>query len=104
VAGFVDRHVAHVGPHRQVGLDGRHDVVDALVAFVVRVIDAGGILARDEPGIQIRKIAVVDQRPVIVAVADHAHQPVAGRLEQIADDAAATAVDDPGRTINAQRI
>ena len=44
---FVNRHVAYVGPHRQMRLDGRHDVVDALVALVVRVIDAGGVFAGD---------------------------------------------------------
>ena len=49
-----------------------------------------------EPHVQLREIAVVDERPVVVAAADHAHQAVGGVLEQIPDDAARAAVDDAG--------
>ena len=55
-----------------------------------------GVRVRGQPRVEIGQIAVVDERPVVVAVADHAHQTVAGRLEQVADHAVAAAVDDAG--------
>ena len=54
--------------------------------------DASAI--RAEPHVQIREIAVVDERPVVVAATDDAHQAVRRVLEQVADDAARPAVDD----------
>ena len=82
--------------HRQVRLDRADDVVDALVAFVVGVVDAGGVGAGGEPRVEVAQIAVVDERPVVVAVADHADQAVARGLEDVADHAVAAAVDHAG--------
>ena len=44
--------------------------------------------------VQVRQVAVVDARPVVLAVADDAHQAVGGVLQQVADDPAGAAVDD----------
>src|SRR4051812_33284318 len=96
VSRLVDRHVADVGLHRQVRLDRADDVVDALVAFVVRVVDAGGVRIRDQPRVEIGEIAIVDERPVVVAVADDTNEAVARRLEDFADHPVAAAVDDAG--------
>ena len=46
LAGFVERHVAHVGRHREWLSDAFDDRVDGLVGFVVRVIDPGRLRAR----------------------------------------------------------
>jgi hypothetical protein len=46
--------------------------------------------------VQLAEITVVDQGPVIVAGADHAHEAVCGVLEQVADDPARPAIDDAG--------
>jgi len=48
VARFVDGHVPDVGLHRQVRLDRADDIVHTLIAFVVRVKDAGGVGMRGE--------------------------------------------------------
>ena len=54
----------------QVRLDGADDVVHAFVAFVVGVIHAAGDLRLRETRIEVGEIAVVDERPAVVAVAD----------------------------------
>ena len=56
--------------------------------------DAVGV--RGQHQVQLAEIAVVDERPVVLAAADHAHQAVGGVLEHVADDAARAAVDDAG--------
>src|ERR671935_228326 len=48
----VERHVPHVGRQRQIRRDCRDDVVDALIALVVRVIDTGGIFTHGEARIE----------------------------------------------------
>ena len=40
LAGFFERHMAHVGRHRQMAGNPLDDGIDRFVAFVVRVIDA----------------------------------------------------------------
>ena len=85
-----------VGTDRRVRGDGGDDVVDALVPLVVRVVDAGRLRRRRHADEQVTEIAIVDQRPVILARTDDPHETVGRVLEQIPDDAARTAVDDAG--------
>jgi ATP-dependent Clp protease protease subunit len=92
--GLLDRHVPHIGTHGQIRRDRRHDVVHALVAFVVGVVHARGVLIRHQTRIQIRQIAIVNERPVVVAVAYHTYEAVGRRLEEVADDAVTPSIHD----------
>jgi hypothetical protein len=47
--------VPHVGPHRQIRLDRVDDVVEALVAFVVGVIDAARVFTSGQPRVEIAR-------------------------------------------------
>src|SRR5262245_559510 len=95
VSRLLERHVPDIGAYGQMWTNGLDDVIDALVAFVVRVEHPGGVRALHEPHVEIGEIAVVDERPVVVAVADDANQPIGRGLEQLAHDPFATAVHDP---------
>ena len=72
------------------------DVVDALVGFVVRMKDPGGVARLNETHVQIRRVAIVDACPVVLARPYDAHQPIQRIFQQIGNDAARAAVEDAG--------
>src|SRR5439155_22622452 len=76
--------------------DRADDVVHALVAFIVGVVDAARVGAGGQPRVQVRQIAVVHERPVVVPIADNANKTVARGLENVAHHAVAAAVHDAG--------
>jgi hypothetical protein len=88
--------VPNIGTDGHVGGDGGHDVVDALIAFVVGVIHAGRVAATGQPSKQIGHIAVVHERPVVVAIPHYTHEAVGGGPEEVADHALVSPVDHPG--------
>ncbi len=51
---------------------------------------------RGHAHVQVGQVAIVDARPVVLALADDAHQAVERVLQQVADDPAGAAVDDAG--------
>ena len=69
-----------VGPDGLVGLDRRHDVVQPLIAFVVGVVHAGRVLAGNQPRVQIREVAIVDE-----SIGDFTLVAQTGRGEDVVD-------------------
>src|SRR5258708_29297240 len=74
------------------------DVVDRLVPFLVRMIDAGGGRGVYDARVELSQVPVVDERPVVFAAADDPDEAVGGVLQQVPDDAARAAIKDAWTT------
>ena len=91
---FFERHVSDIGPDCHVRGDTINDVVHPLILLVVRVKHPSSVRPGDEADVQLRQIPVINKRPVILTVANHPNQTVAGILEHVRDNARRAAIHD----------
>ncbi|MFN7976877.1 MAG: hypothetical protein U0P30_02005 [Vicinamibacterales bacterium] len=90
------RHVTDVGRRIDVRGERLGDVGHAFHFVVGGVVDARRLGSHRQARVQLAEVAVVDERPVVLAVADDPHQAVQRVLQHVGHDAARAAVDDAG--------
>ena len=71
-----------LGSRRRVVGERRDQLVDGLAPSSVGMVDAGRGRRVDQPRVELTEVAVVDQRPVVLAGADHADEAVGGVLQR----------------------
>src|SRR4030095_13683467 len=91
-----DRNVADILLDHDVTRDRFDDIRDAFVRFVVGVEDSGRVGMNGQSNEEVGEVAVVDARPVVATVSNHAYQSVFRVLYEIADDSPRPAIDDAG--------